>query len=43
MKGALASQRGLALIGLLSRALLVGILGYLLVQILPTVFEARTP
>lgn len=42
MKGALASQRGLALIGLLSRALLVGILGYLLVQILPTVFEART-
>ena len=42
MKGALASQRGLALISLLSRALLVGIAGYLLVQILPTVFEART-
>ena len=42
MTGPLASQRGLALISLLSRALWVGIVGYLLVQILPTVFEARS-
>jgi len=41
MTAALSSQRGLALISLLSRALWVCVVVYLLVQILPTVFEAR--
>ena len=37
-----ARQRGITLIGLLSWAILVGMLGYLLVRVLPTVNEYYT-
>ena len=37
-----ARQRGLTLIGLLSWAILVGMLGYLLVRVVPTVSEYYT-
>jgi len=42
MTTALASQRGLTLMGLLSGAIGVGLAGYLLIRVLPTVIEAHT-